>query len=118
MGLRYASPGGVQISLPGKGGGDEVVWGIMISPESVGRGVQHNSEPTTMAFAHDQGRNQTEGDSQYGECSTKAGDDDERGDSGLDDLLCDVPETILVGPVIASVDGKIESVSPVDLNVY
>lgn len=46
------------------------------------------------------------------------GDNDERSDSGFDDLLCDVPEPVLVGLVVALVNGKVESVGTVDLYVY
>lgn len=43
---------------------------------------------------------------------------DERRDSGFDDLLRDTLETILVGFVVAFVNGKVEPVSTVDLDVY
>ena len=43
---------------------------------------------------------------------------DGRSDSGFDDLLCDIPETVLVGLVVALVNGKVEPVGPVDLDVY
>lgn len=43
---------------------------------------------------------------------------DERSDSGFDNLLCDIPETVLVGLVVAVINGKIEPVGPVDLDVY
>lgn len=43
---------------------------------------------------------------------------DERRDSGFDDLLCNTPETILVGFVVAFVNGKVEPVGTVDLDVY
>jgi len=45
-------------------------------------------------------------------------DDDERSDSGFNDLLCDIPETVLVGLVVAFVNGKVESIGTVDLDVY
>ena len=43
---------------------------------------------------------------------------DERSDSGFDDPLRDIPETTLVGLVVALVNRKIESVGTVDLDVY
>ena len=42
----------------------------------------------------------------------------ERSDSSFYDLLCDIPETALVGLVVAFVNRKVESVGPVDLDVY
>lgn len=42
----------------------------------------------------------------------------ERSDSSFYDLLCDIPETILVGLVVAFVNGKVESVGPIYLDVY
>ena len=51
---------------------------------------------------------------------SRTGEDgsDERGDSGFDNLLCDIPETFLVGLVVAFVNGKVEPVGSVDLDVY
>jgi len=43
---------------------------------------------------------------------------DERSNSGFDNLLRDIPETVLVGLVVALVNGKVEPVGPVDLDVY
>jgi len=42
----------------------------------------------------------------------------ERSDSGFDNLLRDIPETVLVGLVVAFVNGKVEPIGPVDLDVY
>jgi len=51
---------------------------------------------------------------------SKTGEDgsDKRSDSGFDNLLCDIPETVLVGLVVAFVNGKVEPIRPVDLDVY
>ena len=46
------------------------------------------------------------------------GDNDERSDSSFDDLLRDILETILVGLVVAIVNGKVEPVGTVNLDVY
>ena len=43
---------------------------------------------------------------------------DERSDSGFDNLLCDIPETGPVGLVVAFVNGKVKSIGTVDLDVY
>jgi len=49
---------------------------------------------------------------------TGKGYNDERSDSGFDDSLCDIPEAVLVGLVVAFVNGKVKSVGTVDLDVY
>jgi len=42
----------------------------------------------------------------------------ERGDSGLYDLRRDILETLLIGLVVAFINGKVEPVGTVDLDVY
>ena len=43
---------------------------------------------------------------------------DERSDPGFDDLLRDILKAVLVGLVVAFVNGKVESIGTVDLDVY
>jgi len=43
---------------------------------------------------------------------------DERSDSGFNDLLCNILETVLVCLVVAFVNGKVEPVGTVNLDVY
>jgi hypothetical protein len=48
----------------------------------------------------------------------RANDGDGRSDPGLDDLFCGISEIISVSLVVALVNGRVESVGPVDLYVY
>jgi len=117
MDLRCASRGGAQTSHLGEDGGDEVALGIETSLESADRIFQYScGRPPQLSLTIKVGT-RLGGIGQYGQQDDDDGND-ERGDSGFDDLLCNILEAVLVRLVVAFVNRKVESVGAVDLDVY
>jgi hypothetical protein len=115
--LRCASPGDAQTSRLGEDGGDEATAGTKTSLGSAPRIVEYNSDNSLRLSLTIKVGTRLKGASQP-DTRDGRGDNDERSDSGFDDLLCDIPEPVLVGLVVALVNGKVESVGTVDLYVY
>ena len=117
MDPRCASRGGAQTSRLAEDGGYEVTSGIETSPESADSIVQYScNQPLQLPLTIKVGT-RLEGVGQHCRQGGKDGDDG-RGDSGFDDLLCNILETVLVCLVVAFVNGEIESVGTVNLDIY